>query len=648
MFNVILKILNLNIKREIENNKNFDKNFEYFYSKLVGIDNSQNDFNIQMNKINFLKIFNSEAYTNIIFTKNTEFIFNFIIFAINKKIISDKKIIFLFFKNIENFNLIKEEFSPYIEKIKDFNKNLSFNYEIINIENDDNLKNINIYESYDTNNFSNFIIIFSKNFEGLKLFIESIKFPSIDIFYSNEMIKNINLFKPLYDEIYNIINKNKINLETAKKFGAKWILNILKNREYYLKYNNISIIKNCSNNIPSIIIGAGNSLFKNIDNIKKLKDYFIIISVDTSFRVLFKNGIIPDFIISYDAQSINNSYILSIQDKIDKENLPVLIVPPTINNILIKKYNGPIIFSSLFFFPIKIFNEFKNEKIYELSSGGTVTSAAYDLANFIGSEYKFIAGLDLCYSDNLLHSKGSLYEDIFYLKQNYTNTSLSFISKIMLKSFPFFSLNLNNKKVRTDVKFEMFTFWFSNYIDDKTYFITSDTLLNEKFKYIETNKIFKNEINNLFFDDKLKEKKTIFIKNLSNLKKQFFLLKYENIKKLKNIDLINYENYINNLKKDLNELKTILENIVIINNKIIQYRSENLKIDSLLIQLDFLENKLKDYSEGFNLLNLALQKEILEIEFFKFSDEENYIYKSLNFFNKLLKVTNKILYILSN
>ena len=100
MFNLILKILNLNIKREIDNNKNVDKNFEYFYSKLVKMENCQNDFNIEMNKINFLKIFNSEAYTNIIFTKNTEFIFNFIIFAINKKIISDKKIIFLFFKNI--------------------------------------------------------------------------------------------------------------------------------------------------------------------------------------------------------------------------------------------------------------------------------------------------------------------------------------------------------------------------------------------------------------------------------------------------------------------------------------------------------------------------------------------------------------------
>lgn len=607
------------IELKLQNTLKIDNKLESFRETLI-----KQKLILNKNLVNefFFNINNSNSFLNIIFIGTLENLIKIIENQILLKRNENKKFIFILFEKLESFeNLIK--------KIEFINDSIKINYFIIN---EKNLSNYNEY-FYD----SDVILLYSNYLYQVINFLDNIKFPSCNIFIFQDLYQNINIIKPFYDEILALINKKKINLETAKKFGKKWIFNILKNRIHYLKNPNISVLKNIGKNLPSIIIGAGNSLYKNLDLIKKIKNYFIIIAVDTAFRVLVKGGIIPDFIVSFDAQSINNSYVLSIQEKIPEENLPICIVPPTINPIFIKKYKGVIIFSSIFFHPVPLFDLFKNEKCFELSSGGTVTSAAYDLANFIDSSTKYIIGLDLCYNDNLLHSKNCLYEDIFYYIQNYHKTYIDIITKTMLKNHTFISNNLKGEKIRTDVKFEMFCYWFANYIDKNTFFLTEEVLYNDKFKfksYLE----FLSEDNLL---NSLKIKKSIFLKKIQKIKRDS--LKYES-----NYNKIKFDEYMKNLIKDFNEIKVLTNNIIYLYERIFYNKKNNLNIDSILLQLNFLEEKIKEYSEGFNILNLTIQKEILDIEFLKFENNEEFLKSSINFYKNIYKNLDKILYILEN
>ncbi|MCX8058966.1 MAG: DUF115 domain-containing protein [Spirochaetes bacterium] len=578
-------------------------------------------------KQSFIEIINSNSYLNIVLIGKFETILKLSYFF-NNLSNKNKKYIFIILEKYHEKGLIKEK----LEK-----NNSNFNLLELSINNRDDYNKLNTF------NFEDIILLFSSDLEEILNFIESIKFPSCNIFITPELFQILDKIKPFYDEIISLINKKKINIETAKKFGKRWIINILKNHKYYLTYPNVAILKNIGDKIPCLIIGAGNSLYKNIELIKKLKDKFIIISVDTAFRVLVKYKIYPDFVVSFDAQSINNSYILSIQNKISKDKLPICIVPPTINPIFLKKYKGVIIFTSIFFHPIPIFDKFKNKKCIELSSGGTVTSAAYDLAKLFNSPIKYLIGLDLAYTDNLLHSKNCLYEDIFYYFDNYKKTYIDIISKIMLKNSPFKFKNLKGEIVRTDVKFEMFSYWFSNYIDNKTYFLTNDVLFNEKFIYKNPENIIKYKF------DRFSLQRKRHIKNL--IKK--IKIEYENIKKDKStkvqlFDKEAYSNYIKKLKEELNQLKTLIENIIYLYQKIFEYKKNDLSIDSILLQLNFLEDKISNYQEGFKIINLTIQKEILDIEFCKFFDSEKFLYNSLNFYKNIYKSLDKILYILEN
>ncbi|KAA2301602.1 DUF115 domain-containing protein, partial [Clostridioides difficile] len=70
------------------------------------------------------------------------------------------------------------------------------------------------------------------------------------------------------------------------------------NLKHLPRSKDVSLLKNSMRSLPAVVVAAGPSLNKNIEQLHNLKDNVIIIAVDTIAQRLCNEGIIPDFICS--------------------------------------------------------------------------------------------------------------------------------------------------------------------------------------------------------------------------------------------------------------------------------------------------------------------------------------------------------------
>ncbi|MCX7821076.1 MAG: DUF115 domain-containing protein [Brevinematales bacterium] len=295
-------------------------------------------------------------------------------------------------------------------------------------------------------------------------------------FLDNNYIREFNFYihRPyitVFPEIYGRIeseflvylSKRKINQNTLKRFQKVWLKNIIKNSKYYFNLPGIKDIKHNFYDKPAVIVGAGPSLSKNIQKLKKLKDSAVIISTDTALCLLVGEDIIPDFVVSVDPQDKNALYLIGIKDK---SKLPFLVADSSVAFITMVHYpqNKIIIYDTIF----PLYGEIKKffgEK-GQLKSGGSVSTTAFDLARYFGCNPIVFIGQDLAYTGFKTHSENNILENMFFNTSNrlnnfesYNARSQVFADRIMIRG---------NKEsfVLTDRKFMTFLEWFKREIKE--------------------------------------------------------------------------------------------------------------------------------------------------------------------------------------
>ena len=243
---------------------------------------------------------------------------------------------------------------------------------------------------------------------------------------------------------YRDLNKDRFDeqINAIKMiFGSNIVDNNFKSRNYYL------MTKNLINNIPvllnepplhhykgvykgktALIAGAGPSLDRNIDIIKKNRDKFIIFTVGTALKSFLSNDIIPDFL------CIIELYDCSKQIKdVDLSEVNYIIEP--YSNPVLHKVNSKRIFSHITNNADinKLWAEmckFDNSDYY---SSGTVTFSAMDTARILGCSKIVTVGLDLAFSKDRCYSKDSIYKDLVFDYDENNNL------KIVAKDFKAFA-----------------------------------------------------------------------------------------------------------------------------------------------------------------------------------------------------------------
>jgi hypothetical protein len=295
------------------------------------------------------------------------------------------------------------------------------------------------------------------------------------LFFRNQ--NDIQLHKEFYvhieERISKLFSSKMSDLLTKFEFERIWVKNTIVS---ILRYSDISTkripikeLENKITDIPAILVSAGPSLRSQCEFIKKNRDKVFLLSCDTSLKVLLKFGIIPDGVMTLDAQT--HSYFHFMGE--DFSEIPLfadMVVSPQL--IRSMKYKS-IVHSQTAKFqidaagkPIRettaggdLVNEYIGDQ-GDIQSGGSVATSAFDVLRFLGIKQIFLVGQDLAYTGREIHSTGTHHNEKWLTLVSRKNTLERINEVIVRKRKTKMIPSANGKEVLTDYVLDIYRHWF--------------------------------------------------------------------------------------------------------------------------------------------------------------------------------------------
>ncbi|HEG2581500.1 TPA: motility associated factor glycosyltransferase family protein [Campylobacter lari] len=160
----------------------------------------------------------------------------------------------------------------------------------------------------------------------------------------------------------------------------------------------------------AIIVSTGPSLIKQLPLLKKYQENAVIFSADSSYAILAKEGIKPDYVFSLERVDFTSEFFNNDFGDFDKDILFIiasLTHPKTIEYLEKNNRNYILVLRPLFFESKLGLNEYGF-----LGNAMSVANMAYELAGALRFENIILIGQDLAYSDDgKSHPKEHLYGD---------------------------------------------------------------------------------------------------------------------------------------------------------------------------------------------------------------------------------------------
>jgi hypothetical protein len=200
------------------------------------------------------------------------------------------------------------------------------------------------------------------------------------------------------------LRRISIELNTNIVFHKYWQNNLFRNLSYVL--NSAQIIKffDQFQDKPIFIVSAGPSLNKNVKQLHKAVGKAVIICVDTALKVLLKENIRPNMVISVDGHKLNYEKTKGISF----DNIPYVYTPKVYYEMINDHKGEKFVYLCGDMFYEQVFKKF-GLPIGNLMAGGSVACNALDLACKMGGNPIVFVGQDLAYTDQLTHAEGTMY-----------------------------------------------------------------------------------------------------------------------------------------------------------------------------------------------------------------------------------------------
>ena len=224
------------------------------------------------------------------------------------------------------------------------------------------------------------------------------------------------LFPGEIKEFLGIVKRTLLEMKTAQNtlafFGNFYARNVIGNAKQVLKSHTINQLSGLiPHDRPAIVIAAGPSLKKNINDLKEAEGRAFLIAVDTALKPLIAADIIPDVFVTVDG---NKPVELFEEQGI--WDIPMLL-SADVNNEVVRRHIG----KKIFYYNGEEFIQklYLNNQIScsSLPSGGSVSNSAFSLAERLGFETIILVGQDLAYTGNRSHMEGTFSEEEIQRKQ---------------------------------------------------------------------------------------------------------------------------------------------------------------------------------------------------------------------------------------
>lgn len=274
---------------------------------------------------------------------------------------------------------------------------------------------------------------------------------------------NKEYFGQVQKSITEYVARKEINNNTLNRFGKLWVKNLSANLSEFSLSPALIHLKELFKNIPALIIAGGPGLDEVLPFLKQLRERFLLIAVDTSFRACLNAGVSPDFVTVVDPQYWNFRHLDRVKELTatlpGNNAMPFLISEPS-------TYSGVFrLFPEGKFYAGSVFPLGKHfEKITfnrgKIGAGGSVATSTWDFARQAGCSRAVFAGLDLAYPGKQTHFKGSFFEERAHTRSLRTHPASDMDFALITDAQPFLTERAAGGMVLTDKRLELYKNWF--------------------------------------------------------------------------------------------------------------------------------------------------------------------------------------------
>lgn len=472
------------------------------------------------------------------------------------------------------------------EHIREIIKNKNINVVVIE-------PNDKIFKFIKDNNMINDIIdskqvtILSSNKEINDYFKKNVNGINIEEYQVYNYLNYQKVFVEEVKQAYNCVKDNFIQAITERNtqlaFADTWTKSLFNNLKYMNTSNSLVELKDKYKNVPAIIVSAGPSLEKNIDELKGFENG-LIFSGGRTLQSLKGKGIKCDGLVVVDPGEI--SYKL-VSDYIKDTKCPLFYHEGT-NDRIISEYTGKKVIGTNNSFIKAIYDN----KGISINKGGSVAHSMTYIAAYLGCNPIIFIGQDLAYTNGELHSNISKNKG-----QNYTSTKFENRNDLIIK-------DIYGNDVRTSVLLYEFKIQLEKIIEE---------FGDVKFINATEGGAFINGAENMLLRDALNRcgKNNV-------IPIETYLTDRNNSNKIIE-ELLVVEKIINMMNKNLKSGIEILNKLIDINEK-----NKNTDIVSLNKKLDKIDVMIKANLSKLEIFSNAIYKVMYEVN----TSSEYKIYES--------------------
>ena len=296
-------------------------------------------------------------------------------------------------------------------------------------------------------------------------------------------------FRVAEEVVQSWLLRREINLNTLNRFGRLWVRNLVRNMRSFLRAPGISRLQGLCTGLPSLVIAGGPSLDHVVPYLSSLRERLVIISVNTPLARCAEAGVQPDFAVVVDPQYWASRFMDWTQPHSRageaEEAARIIVAEPSTHPRLLRSSvpasrGQATLYLCSSLFPLGETLEAAVGQKGKLGAGGSVATAAWDLARHLGASPIYTAGLDLGYPGMRTHCKGVFTEELWLSAcgrlRPLEASSFGYLREIGLFLVP----SAAGGSTPTDRRMLLYKWWFENQLtmhpEARTFTLSPDSV----------------------------------------------------------------------------------------------------------------------------------------------------------------------------
>ncbi len=206
--------------------------------------------------------------------------------------------------------------------------------------------------------------------------------------------------EPINRALTEFVTFTRMSLTTLMANSLITCRNIAMNLNHYVSTPPIDHLRDRFAGNTAIVVSAGPSLSRNIDQLAGLKGRAVICAVQTAVRPLMTRGFVPDFITTLDFHEMSRKFFEAVGDLSQAH----LIAEPKAAWRVLDEYPGPMSLLDNAWARLILGEELGARG--GLPAGATVAHLAFYLAVYLGCDPIIFVGQDLAFTGHVFYTPG--------------------------------------------------------------------------------------------------------------------------------------------------------------------------------------------------------------------------------------------------